>query len=414
MPRRRYKFLMPAEDHFFIKRYTVNSRVWFTDEGKIMAGVMFVGIMMASPGLQIAAYLLPIFIFTLFLISIIFSQFTRPAVEVHRQLPSPPSAGDYYVYQVVVINRGSKALRNLKISEDMLPYGLYDAPDHPEYQDVIEWLEPGAQAILNMVIRCKFRGVYGLKPLLIGTCFPSGLTRWPVRGGANDRMVVYPSFIPQIGFQVPFLRVYQPGGIAISSHVGDSTEFLSTREYRSGDRLRDIHWASYARAGRLIVKEYVDEYFIRVGLFLDTQLSRQEKESMFEQRISTAAGIADAIAKKDYIIDLFAAGDVLHHFQMGRALAHLENLLELLACVESMPKIDFELLTNGLQPYINKLSSLIILLGDWDEPREKLCRRLEVMGVELRVIVVREAPLSRPASRLLTVVNPMDTEAHIQ
>ena len=414
MPKRKYSFFMPAEDHLFIKRAVVYTRMWLTDFGRILCGIGFVGIMVSSPGLHISAYLLPSFIITLFTTAFLFAFFSKPQIEARRLLAPSPCAGEHLVYQVIIKNTGKHPIRDLNICEDVLPYGLYDAPDHPEYNSTIPWLEPGESVTVKLIIRCKFRGCYELPLILVGTSFPSGLLRWPVRVGYKSRLIVYPKFISQTDFIVPFKRVYQPGGIAVSSHVGDSNEFLSTREYRRGDRLKDIHWTSFARTGRLIVKEYVDEYFIRVGLFLDTELKRRHKPDLFERRISIVAGIADAVAKKDYIIDLFAAGDVLHHFQMGRALAHLENLLELLACIEDARHVNLKKLENSLEPYLAKLSSMIILLGDWDEERAAFCRMIEHRGVNIRVIVVRDQPLSRAPDRELTVVAADDDEGTIR
>ena len=405
---------MKAEDHYFIKKAVVYARMWLTDIGKILCGIIFVGIMVSSPGLQISAYLMPIFILTLFSSAFIFSFFSRPKVTTKRFLPPPPCAGEYLIYQVLVTNKGKKAFRDLKICEDVLPYGLYDAPDHKEYVSTIDWLEPQESTMVKLIIRCKYRGIYDLPNLLIGTCFPSGLLRWPVRVGQTERLIVYPKFISQKDFVLPYKRVYQPGGIAVSSNIGDSNEFLTTREYRRGDRLKDIHWASYAKTGKLIVKEYVDEYFIRIGLLLDTQLNKRQKNELFETRISIAAGIADALAKKEYIIDLFAAGDVLHHFQMGRALAHLENLLEILACIEPNRSINFYRLEINLMPYIKQLSSMIILLSNWDRNRADLCRSIELMGTKIRIIVIRDRPLTLQPDRELTIVTTDEKERLIQ
>jgi len=413
-PRKKYSFLMRAEDHRFIKKYAVYTRIWFTDYGKILLGVLLVSIMVSSPGLHISAYFLPAFIITLLITTIFFAFFSRPQLSVKRLLPPPACAGEHLTYQLIITNTGKHPVRNLLVSENALPYGLYDAPDHKNYTPNIEWLEPQESVVVHLVIRCEQRGIYELPPMLAATSFPSGLLRWPVRVGVKDRLIVYPRFMSQTDFMVPYKRVYQPGGIAVSSNVGDSNEFLTTREYRRGDRLRDIHWGSYARTGRLVVKEYVDEYFIRVGLFLDTELKAKKLTEEFERRISLAAGIADAIAKKDYIIDLFAAGDVLHHFQMGRALAHLENLLELLACIEPVKSVDLNRLQSGLRPFIQQLSSMIILLGDWDEDRARLCRVIEQMGTKLRVIVIRDQPLTLAADRELTIVHSLDHEGLIR
>lgn len=399
---------MPPEDHFFIKFSVVYFRMRFSDYGKMLGGVFFLGLMMSSVGIHVSAYLMPVFILTIFITSYIFAYFNRPKVEVKRILPPSPSAGEFVSYRVLVKNTGKFAVRDLFVCENPLPYGLYDAPEHPDCSNTIDWLEPDETREVTLVFKCKLRGVYTLPKTMVGTSFPSGLLRWPKQQGSSQKFFVFPKFITQANFNVPFKNVYQPGGIAVSSKVGDSNEFLSTRDYRLGDRLKDIHWASYARTGRLIIKEYVDEYFVRVGIFLDTQISRKDSSEIFEDRISLVAGIADAIAKKDYIIDLFAAGDELHHFQMGRALAHLENLLQLLACIDGVKKVDFKKLEEGLRPYISKLSSIVMVFGDWNIERENLCNVIEHFGVSIRVIIVKERPLSAQPKREVTLINKLD------
>ncbi len=414
MPRRQWSFLMPAEDHFFVKWFLTYFHVWFTPEGKILFVTTLIGVSMASPGLYISAYLFPCFTLTLLIMAFSLSFFFRPRITLLRQLPSPPSAAEHMVYRVIVKNIGKRPIRNLFISEGVLPFGLYSAFNHEKVLNTINCLQPGENLTIRLAMDCKLRGIYRLPKMLVGSSFPSGILRWPVGLGQKDRLVVYPKFLSQTQFRIPFHRVYQPGGIAVSSNVGDSNEFLNTREFRQGDRLRDIHWPSFARTGKLIVKEYVDEYFVRIGLFLDTEFSQGDKPNAFERRISIAAGIADAIAKKEYIIDLFAAGEELHHFQMGRALAHLENLLELLSCLEGIKNINFKKLQVNLKPYLKNLSSMVILLKDWDKQRAQFCLQLKNLGISQRVIVIRDQPLTRAPDQELIVIPAKGKEEPIR
>jgi uncharacterized protein (DUF58 family) len=401
---------MPAEDHTFVKRAVIYARMWFSDMGRILCAIVFIGGMIASPGLHIDAFLLPTFILAVFFTAYLFAYANRPRLSARRVLPAPCRAGEHLVYEVVVTNKGRVPLRHLKVSEGVLPYGLYDAPDHSAYRGTIDWLPPGATATVKLVIRCKYRDVYDITYLLAGTCFPSGILRFPVRIPARDKVTVYPRFFTQREFHVPFQRVYQPGGIAISSNVGDSNEFFSTREYRQGDRLKDIHWASYARTGELIVKQYVDEYFIRIGILLDTEHASiwQKDDAVFERRIAAAAGIADALVEKDYVIDLFAAGRTLHHFQMGRALAHIDNLLEYLAGVEACPRVAFAGMARQMAAHLRQLSALVVLLGDWDERRQGLCDAIAGEGIPVRVVVFKDKPLARPLDGAATRVTSKD------
>jgi len=407
MQRKRGSVFKRFENRVAVKWIVAHYRARFTVWGSILWWATVCGAAATAPVIDFFhkfSYTVPLFTFALLFTSFVFSFFFRPKVSAIRLLPAPPSAGQILLYSVIVKNMGRRPVRDLSISEGVLPRGLHQLMSYEGCCNTIDLLNPGEQATVKCAFRCDVRGIYELKPLFAGSSFPSGLLRFPRRAGGKEKLIVYPHFIPQTEFAIPFKPVYQPGGIVVSSNVGHSTEFLSTREYRQGDRLRDIHWPSSARTGKLIVKEYLDEYFVRVGIFLDTELTRRETGDSFEMRVSLTAGIADAIAKREYIIDLFVAGERFHHFQMGRALAHLENLLELLACIESVQQVDFTRILPPLQSYLEKLSTMIVLLRDWDDARQRFCRLLEMAGSKIKILVIRDGPLTLSPKRSLTVV----------
>ncbi len=247
---------------------------------------------------------------------------------------------------MVVENRGKHPARKVMLEERNLPPELKLAGDAP----VLEVLEPGARAEVSLALTCSTRGAYELPWLQASSFFPSALVKWPRRAPGKDRLLVYPRFTPLERFDVPHGRNYQPGGIPIASSVGESTELAGTREWREGDRLRDIHWPSLARTGRLVVKEYQEEYFVRLAMVLDVETREQQDEALFERSLSLAAGIADVLARQEYIIDIFAAGSQVFHFRAGRALAHFEHILEILACLETEDRLDVDALEAVLLP----------------------------------------------------------------
>jgi len=59
------------------------------------------------------------------------------------------------------------------------------------------------------------------------------------------------------------------------------------RDYRQGDAMNQIHWKSFARHGKLIVKEYQDKYFVRIVLVLDANANNLVEE-LFETAVSVA------------------------------------------------------------------------------------------------------------------------------
>lgn len=398
---------MPAQDHHFIKRFLSYNNARLSGWGKVLLAAALLGTGAASPGTHIASYLVPSFIISLLITAMAFSYFFKPhKVSVRRILPPPPSAGGFCAYTVVVKNNGKKPVRNLSVFESTLPYGLYAELNHPSFRNTIDWLEPGQEQKLTLVFRTPRRGIFELGDLLVGSSFPSGITRKPVRVPAAERFSVFPKFTTQSRLQLTQHRLFQPGGVSESSKVGDSNEFLSTREFRYGDRLRDVHWASSARANKLIIKEYIEEYIVRVGVILDTHWSKFEKPHNFEARVSLAAGIADALDRRDCVVDLYTSDEKVPPVSMGRSIGNLEHLLETLCCIEGDVSVDLGRLFAQLRMNIRHYSSLIVLLKDWDTPRREFVEKLKTAGANVRVIIPRRKATTLPVEEMVTVVKP--------
>ena len=387
MARRRWSFFMSPLEHGFLRRLDDWYRGWLTPAGRMLlwatvgAGTLLLG-GVAPPLVHLVA------LFTaLLLAAAALGSLFRPRLELTR-LPSPPaSAGDTLEVRVRVENTGRVPARLVEVSERDLPADLRPLDEPPP----IPVLAPGERREVTLRLACLRRGAYLLQRLQAQSAFPSGLVKWGRRARATERVLVYPRLRRLEGFAVPTSRNHQPGGIAVASQVGDSTEFFGTREWRDGDRLRDVHWASSARRGQLVVKEFQEEYFVRLALVLDVEARNAKQEDTFERGLELAAGIADVLARKDYIIDVFAAGTQVHRFQAGRALAHVENILELLACLEPGDGLDVGLLEAELLPEAPRLSAVILVLMDWEPRRAALVEKLKAHGVAVRVLALGRA-----------------------
>jgi uncharacterized protein (DUF58 family) len=388
MPKVEWSFFMPAEDHRQLKKLTAILMARLTPWGRAIAGAGLFSMVITSVGTQIAAYLLPSFLVAAFLTATLLTLSSMPEVEARRIL-LPTVAGGRYVYKVVVKNTGKRVLRNLSIFEPCLPYGLYADADHPEYRNSADWLEPGETATFTLVFRTPRRGIFELSPLLACSAYPSGIIRSVREVGPRMRFVAYPRLIQTQGLPLGQHRTYQRGGISQSTRVGDSNEFASTREYRSGDRLRDIHWASTAKTGKLIVKEYVEEYFVRTGIYIDTELKRFEKHAGFEARLSLCAGLCRQLGQRDHILDIFASGKT-RHIQSGRGLGSFPHILEFLAGIDGDDRLDFHQGFLQLREYAPELSELIVLFKDWDRERSLFVEQLRGTGLKVRPVILRD------------------------
>lgn len=303
-------------------------------------------------------------------------------VSARRRLPPPASAGETWGYDVTVVNLSAGTLTNLLVEERALPAELRPVEEPP----VIARLEPGAEATVRLKVRCRRRGVFAFGALQITSAAPSGLVKTGARIRVVDRVIVFPAFKPLEHADVPVGRTHQPGGVPFASQVGESTELHGLRPWREGDRMRDVNWSTYARTGHLVVREYQEEYFARLALVVDIAAPRAIDEAEVERAISLGAAITDALARQDFLIDIFAAGNAVHRFSAGRAVDAMDHVLELLASLDSGSELDTGELLLALEPETPRLSGVFFVLTNWDERRAVLVRAVKELGVEVRVI----------------------------
>jgi len=235
-------------------------------------------------------------------------------------------------------------------------------------------------------------------------------------------VLVYPRFYTLESFSAPAGRRYQPGGIPLASSAGDAIEFVGTREYREGDPVKNIHWRSWARRGQPVVKEYQEEYFARIALVLDTfapARPRPGEERSFEAAISVLASIADHYSRSDFVVDILAAGPEVYEVSAGRSLAYLDNILDVLACIEPCHEPPFAAIGPALFDKLARITTVVAVLQDWDEARERFLREVKAQGTAVQVIVVHDGPTTRPFARAvaevgeIALMTPEDVERRL-
>jgi uncharacterized protein (DUF58 family) len=287
--------------------------------------------------------------------------------------------------------------------ERVTPEPLREAP--------LPALVPGARHTLRLQMTPRRRGRIELTGLVVQRTDPLGLVKGLVRVPLAARIVALPRRYRLPRLALPGRRKHQPGGVSLATSVGDTEEFLSLREYRAGDPLQRIHWKSFARTGRPIVKEFQDEFFERHALVLDTGSARGE-DAAFEDAVAVAASFVYTIDTQECLLDLLFVGSGVHHSTAGRGQLHAEHMLETLAGVAPSAPAQFETLAHAVLAQRAQLASVVLVLLAWDEARRALAERLAAGGIEVRAILVcepRDAPQSAPA--WLVVVHPGTIEA---
>jgi uncharacterized protein (DUF58 family) len=216
---------------------------------------------------------------------------------------------------------------------------------------------------------------------------PFGLFRAFAKVPLPQTVLVLPKRYPLPPIALPGATKYQEGGVALASSVGQSEEFVALRDYRHGDPLRHIHWRSWAKAGRPVVKEFEDEFFVRHALVLDT-FAEHAQEELFEEAVAVAASFACTIPTQESLLDLLFIGTQSYRFTAGRGLAHGDQMLEILASVRECHDRPFCDLEHLVLDHISAVSGCVCVLMAWDQDRREFIRKLQALAVPLLVFVI--------------------------
>lgn len=361
--------------------------VHLTESGNLLFWVVILSTAVSLFSFQIKAYVFWLALISACFCSIVFARTARRRFDISVEMPERVRHGQEFRIEFETQNQSRFTAYDVRVRY-VIPKPLDSGLEIP----YLERLPGGEKHVFVQRLLPHKRGAYVLKEVAQETCYPFGLWRDRKTHPIERAFLVYPKYHPLREFDIPVGMKYQPGGLALTSYLGDSTEFLSTREFRLGDPLRHIHWRSWARLGKPIVKEYGEEYFCRLALIVDTVLPDKADPDILEQSISLAAAITDYLSREEYVIDIFAAGPKLYYLQAGRSLAYLQNILDILACLEPTEHDDqtFEEMETALQEELEGISTTILLLTDWDERRARLLDLLLHRGTSVKGFLITE------------------------
>lgn len=267
---------------------------------------------------------------------------------------------------------------------------------------VATWFEAGAVALpenqgliaeMQMELLPLRRGRLHLRALLVCRADPLGLLKGLRRIDCDDSVLILPRRYRLIELDLPGQRSMLQNSRSLSDSVADAEEFQSLRDYRPGDPLRLIHWKSWARSGRPVIREFQDEFSVRHALVLDT-FDAGLNEAIFEEAVSLAASFACTVDTRDSLLDLLFVGASVYRETIGRGHGPVEHLLEVLAGVQPCVDKPFASLQAAVLAQRGELSACICILLAWDEARAAFIQSLDALGVPRMVWVVTDAKRS--------------------
>lgn len=161
----------------------------------------------------------------------------------------------------------------------------------------------GEKETLQLLAGPLRRGIYRVQSITFSSCFPLGMVfcqreicfkfDQPDSKETPPETVVYPKVYPVNGNFLQQLNVVTPnvGLLSRKSSFNQQTAIVrGVREYQRGDSPRIIHWASSAKTGKLLSREFEAEGLPAFDLLIDSKWDWGTEE-MYELALITAASL---------------------------------------------------------------------------------------------------------------------------
>jgi uncharacterized protein (DUF58 family) len=406
-----------------VYRYDSWMRHHFTVTGHLILVFMVAAAVFGIDTKHSNTYQLFVFLFIILIFSLLNSVFNRLKVQINRHTPRYGTVGEPFTYSVTITNLTAKNYFGLAFIEQLAE----QFPDYLQLQDfyqlhkqplfkrsvsfnqwrrylayqrggmiaVVPLPELGKQPLtitLSFIPlrrgKLNFAESYVAKPDLLG------LFRRLISAKELQSCLILPKRYVLKPLSMVGKRKYQAGGVSLANSIGNSSEFMALREYQQGDPLNRIHWKSFAKHGKLIVKEYQDEYFVRRALVLDTFIGEARPDA-FEAAVSVAASLAMSEGQQEALLDLMFVGQQTYCFTTGRGVDHLPHLQEILASVQGSSLDTFLPLQQAVLNRVGLCSSFVCVLMHWDDLRQQLIKKLSAQGLAVAVFLIHDGSMTR-------------------
>jgi uncharacterized protein (DUF58 family) len=175
------------------------------------------------------------------------------------------------------------------------------------------------------VIRVRYelvpqrRGIYEFGPLLVELSDPFGLVLLEIAVGETHSLVVVPDVVSLPGDSLSTTSADGSARVMQLRPLGGEDD-LMTRNYRTGDALRRVHWRASAHHGELMVRQEEQRTHTEARLIVDTQRagysdwssqswwddSRKDlpESAMFEDAVRLTASLALHLRREGFVVHI--------------------------------------------------------------------------------------------------------------
>jgi uncharacterized protein (DUF58 family) len=258
-------------------------------------------------------------------------------------------------------------------------------------------------------------------PLTLNGGDPFGL--FPTRKllPQTHELIVYPATVDVSAFVLPVGEL--PGGSTTQGRTPQITpNAVGVREYLPGDSFNRISWASTARTGHLMVKEFELDPTADVWMVLDMDgrshvqgavqgtnaegddpLARLLLNSTEEYGVTIVASLARHFLNQNRTVGLMATGQHREIIPTDRGARQLMKILEALAVIRAEGQQPLPELLVAEAVRFGRHSTVIIVTASTDERIARALMGLVARGVKVVTIIIEPSTFGASESAILLV-----------
>jgi uncharacterized protein (DUF58 family) len=387
----------------------------FTPTGLGVLACLVISGLFGLGSTQSMSHLLFFFAAALLVLAGIGSRWIHYAFKATRSLPRFGTVGEPLQYQIVIQNLTSQSQPGLKLMESF-------ADSFPSFREFLtlkdrylvgsRWLRqwrryvaqqqwaiayPRDLPVLSAESKTKVtgeilplrRGHLSLEAITLVCPDPLGLIYKRHRYGLPQSVCILPKRYQLPPLKLSQSRRYQMGENPLVASIGESLEFRALRDYRPGDPTNKIHWRSWAKVGRPIVKEQQEDSAVHHGLILDTFLP-DDRSEIFEAALTVAISFLLQEQPEASRLDVMFASQEVRCVTVGRGLRQRAQILEALATLRPCQTHCLDVLTPVVQSRLPRLSGCFCIFIKMDEIRYAFLKKLAQSGLPIKAIFLYE------------------------
>ena len=246
----------------------------------------------------------------------LWGRFCLNAVEYRHRLSSNRVFwGDEVQLETEIINKKLLPLFWLQVDDEIPPEvtflkGNTSASDRVNRSVLNNVLSLGwyHKVVRRYPIKCMQRGSFTFGPARLASGDLFGFAKKSMEVKGTENLIVYPRIVPLEKLGIPARQPF--GDIRLEKHMFQDPVLTSgVRDYVFGDSLKQIHWKTTARRGRLQTKIFEPTTTVDMGIFLDSRTVKPplwgSVPRLLELAIITAASVSSYALDNGYRAGLY-------------------------------------------------------------------------------------------------------------